>query len=133
MVHNRCNKTSRLVMEMSIKHSLYTSTPSSSVSAVLVTVPCTAVRYGCCYLAGGRCSPRCSHPVGGAPQAQPSSLCSCTWQKCTDSPAPNTERGNTFRRAYIKYCVHSYASSLTAVNHTTHFILTFQYLLYYIY
>lgn len=36
---------------------------------------------------GGPCSPQCSHQVGGAPLARPSSLCSCTWQRCTDSPA----------------------------------------------
>lgn len=48
-----------------------------------------------CYLAGGQCSPQCNHQAGEAPQAQPSSLCSCTWQTCTGSPAPIT-RGSSW-------------------------------------
>lgn len=46
----------------------------------------------CCYLVGGQCSPQCSHQAEGVPQAPPSFLCSCTWQRCTGSPTPITER-----------------------------------------
>lgn len=46
------------------------------------------------YLVEDRYSPQCSHPAEGALQAQPSFLCSCTWQRCTGLPAPITKRGD---------------------------------------
>lgn len=95
-----CNKVESLLSPDYLFVQKYPSSKQQSVN-VLPLLPhptmrgqsraAVACRGSSSHLAGGRCSPPCSHPAAGAPAAQTSSPCSCTWRTYTGSPAGGEE------------------------------------------